>query len=1252
MSGSSRAGTDTLAVRLLGPLEVWSGAHAVAVGGPKQRTLLAALALEVGRVVSVDRLVESLWPGETPETAAHAVQVHVSQLRKALGADVIATRPPGYALELELEHVDVRRFARLVGEGQLALEAGDPAVAAQALREALALWRGPALADFAYEPFAQTEIARLEELRLAALEGRIEADLALGRHAELVPELEALVESQPLRERLRGQLMLALYRCGRQADALAVYRSGRERLVGELGIEPGPDLRTLEAAVLRHDKALMLGDTAPAPPALRHRRLVTILFVDVVAPVALAEALDPETLGNVLRRYFEAASEAVVRHGGTVEAHAGETIMAAFGIPVSHEDDAARAARAALDVRAAVAALGDELEREQGRRLDVRIAFETGEVATAETASRVRLVTGEAVGIAAELERAAGAGEILVGELAGRLIDHAATLAPLEPLEIAGKREPVAPFRLLELIPASPAFEERLDAPLVGRRKELAALRRLLRRATETGAVQAALVVGSPGVGKSRLAGELVRRAKGVTTLLGHCLPYGDGITFWPLREVVGQAPPGEERDEIIASLESETPPPAAEIALLFRRFCEVLSRERPLVLVLDDLHWAEPTFLDLVEQLVDRGVGPIFVVCLAREEIDVARPGFLAGHERASRNVLEPLSAEDTDTLLDGLGGGVLESDQRTRIVEGAEGNPFFLEQLVALTYEGGLGRRLPPTVQAVLAARLDRLGPGERAVLERATVIGKRFRIADVVALLEPAAVPTIDAHVRALVAGGFVRPTDGDRFRFRHVLVQEAVYRSAPKRLRAELHERFVDLCERRTGEEGDADELAGYHLEQAYRLRTELGESDRRTEKLAEDAGRRLGAAGVRALKRGDVPAAVSLLRRASSLEHLPAPLLGELLCDMAIVLHAAGEVDDAGAALERALAEARAAGDRRIEARARLELEHVRLPRTPGSPARGLLDAADAAIPVFEAAGDDRCLGRALLLAGWIHGGRYGRHRLREEAAERALEHYRRSSWPTATCLGEIANALYYGPTPAPAAIERCTALLHVERPGRLGHAFVDSFLGGLVAQSGDFDQARSLVRSARAAFDELGHRASAVTVSGTVIGDVELLADDAAVAEETLRWVCHELLETRAFSHLASRAGDLAEALYRQGRYDEAAEWVATAEPYSAEDDLDARLLWMPVRAKLTARRGDVDEALAIASRAVDLVEATDATNRRAAIQADLAEVLLLAGRVGDARDALARAVSLYEEKGNVAGAARVRALRDDPALV
>jgi DNA-binding SARP family transcriptional activator len=1251
--GAARAVRDAgLEIRLLGPLEVLERGSAVSLGGPKPRALLAALALEVGRVVSVDRLVEDLWPGPTPDTASHAIQVYVSQLRKALGAEVISRRATGYALELEADRVDLHRFVRLANEGRATLAAGNRAEAATILGDALALWRGPALADFTYEPFTQAEIARLEELRVVALEDRIDADLVLGRHAELVPELEALIKAQPLRERPRAHLMLALYRSGRQADALAAYRTARGVLVEELGIEPGPELKQLESAILRQDESL-LPEAAATAPAMQFRRLVTILFVDVVESMALADALDAEALGQVLRRYFETVSAALARHGGTVEKFAGDAVMAVFGTPVSHEDDALRAARAALDIRAGIAALNEELAHRHGVGLEIRIGMEAGEVVATQTDARQRLVTGEAVGVAARLEQGAGAGEIVVGELAGRLIDHAAQLEPLGEREIKGRRQPVRAYRLIEIAPVAPAFERRLDAPLVGRKRELAALRKALKRAVDGSSVRVATVVGPPGVGKSRLAAELARRAKGVTTLFGRCLSYGEGITYWPLREVVQEARGGDERDAVLSGLEAETPPPAPEIAWIFRQFCEALARKRPLVLVFDDVHWAEPTFLELVEHLADKGAGSIFVVCLAREELVEDSPAFLEGRANAEQIVLDPLSTDETDALLEGLGGAILESDQRARIVETADGNPFFLEQLLALGLEGGLGERLlPETVQALLAARLDRLGPGERAVLERGAVVGKEFGHDDVVALLEPEAAPTASAHLRTLTDRGFVRPRGDDAFAFRHVLVQEAVYRAAPKRLRAELHERFADRLESAAEDLAELDEFMGHHLERAYGLRRDLGESDRRTSRLAEDGGRRLGAAGIRALKRGDMHATASLLGRATFLLPEEESLRNELLCELGIALRTLGKFGAAEDALAQAIRASRQAGDRRVELRGRIEYEYVRLPQTRGATAEALLDAAAEGIGMFEAVGDNRSLGRAWLLTGYVEGARRGHHKTREEAAENALGHYKRSNWPTSTCLGEIASALYYGPTPVPAAIARCKQLLQTEGADRVGAANVEVFLGGLVAQRGDFDGARDFIVSARATYEDLGQWTAAAMNCGMVLGDVELLADDALAATQLLTELCAQLERIDAVSHLASRAGDLAEALYVLGRLDEAEEWTRVAQVHSATDDLDAQLLWMPVRAKIAATRDAFEEAETLARDAVRLSSSTDALNRRAKAQEGLGVVLRLSGRAENAASAFGEAIKLYERKGNVVFANRTRSLREELAMV
>ena len=1113
---------------------------------------------------------------------------------------------------------------------------------------------------------------------------RIEADLALGRHAGLVAELEALIAAEPLRERPRLQLMLALYRSGRQADALAVYQSTRRMLVDELGIEPGPELRALEAAILRQDEALLTSArdavTADDVASAEKRRLATILFADVAGSTALAEGLDPETLHRVMRRYFDTVSRVVTRHGGTVEKFAGDAVMAAFGIPVAHEDDALRAARAAIEIQAAIAALGDVLEHELDVRLGVRIGIESGEVFAGDVAAKQGLLTGDPVTVAARLQESAASGEIVVGELAQRFVAHGARLEPLGQLALKGRKASVAGFRLLEFTPGAPSVARRLDTPLVGRAHELRSLRNALTRSAERSATQVVCLIGPAGIGKSRLADELVRAAgDDVTALSGRCLSYGDGITYWPVRTVLTMAagdvsreaieallPDEDDAGEIASNLSAaagsrEAVLSAAEISWAFRRFCEALARRRPLLLVLDDLQWAEPTFLELVEHLADRGSGSrILVVCLARDELREDHPRFLERRANVETIGADALSTVEMESLLEGLASDlVLPGGARARLVETAEGNPLFLEQLLAFVGEhGSVGpdRTLPPTIQALLAGRLDRLGPGERGVLERAAVVGREFSASALDALLTPEAVLPLRRHLRALAERGFVEKapfaSSEGTYRFRHALIQEVAYRAAPKEERALLHERFADWLERSAGERArELEELLGYHLEQAYGLRVELGPPDRRARQLAADAGARLGAAGIRAWKRGDAPAAANLLGRAASLLPQDDVRRLEYLCELGGALRTAGEAGRAEEALTEALDASHEAGDQRIELRAQVELAGARLFSDPEGRADELLELAAEAIPIFEALGDDRSLGRTWLLSGFVHGGVRCRNAAWEQAAGRALGHYQRSQWPVSTCLGQLAAALYYGPTPVAEAIRRCEELLGSTTADPLGEANVLAFLGGLKAQTGSFEEARHLVARARSSYEALGQVVVEATFCGAVAGDVELLAGEPAAAVDALRSTCETLARANDVSALSSREADLAEALYVQGRYSEAERWIRLSEGHAASDDLAAQLAWQSVRTKMLARKGAFEQAEEHGRETVRMAEQTDALNRRAKVLIDLAEVRRLGGRVDAAVAPVEDAVGLYRSKGNVVAAAKAQALLDTPAL-
>jgi class 3 adenylate cyclase/tetratricopeptide (TPR) repeat protein len=1233
-----------LDVRLLGPLEVRHEGRLLKLGGAKPRTLLAALVLHLGEAVSVDRLIDDLWGESPPDSAPHAVEVHVSRLRKELGGALV-TRAPGYVLAVEPDQVDLTRFARLVADGR-ALSERDPESAAAIFRDALALWRGPALADFAFEPFAQVEIGRLEELRSDALELRIDCDLRLGRR-DLVAELQALVAASPLRERAREQLMLALYREGRQADALAEYRAARSALMEGLGVEPNPSLRALEAAILRQDAAL----TLPVRPAAQaQRKLATILFADLADSTGLAMSLDPETWRGVQRRYFEAVSAAVARHGGTTEKFVGDAVMAVFGTPIAHEDDALRAARAAVEARDAVAGLGEALERELGIELEVRVGLATGEVLSGGPAGDP-LATGPAVNVAARLQQEVAPGEIAVDELTRRLTIGAGTFGALGALELRGLRRPVSAFRLEALASGAAAMPRRLDAPLVGRSPELGLLNEALARVLSEKALCAVTVSGPAGIGKSRLMRELIDGAADAATVMhGRCLSYGESATYRPLRDAlvspdaVAAVLEGEpDAGAIAAGLEvvfdTGATVPADEVPWAFRRYCETLAARGPLVLALDDLHWADPGLLDLVEHLAAsaRDV-PILLLCVTREELGEERARFPAETEPL---VLEPLSDAETDTLVDHLlPDSVLDDDTRAGLVAAAEGNPLFLEQLVAHVRETGL-LEPPPTLRALLAARLDRLGPGERGVLERGAVVGREFAPDTVIELLDAAASPTVGAHLEALVRRGFLRPAPTG-FRFRHGLIHDAVYRGASKDLRAALHEQVADVLDRAQAD----DEDIGYHLERAYHLRADLGLSDRHSRRLAEDAGRRLGAAGIRAWKRGEARGASRLLERASALLPLAHEERRELLCELGIALNGSGETARSAEVLEEAIASADKAGDRRVGLRARIEHAALRLLDDPRGAAARLLELRSEALPVFEGIGDDRSLGRTWMLTGWVHGGTYGRHAQWEEDATRALDHYHRAGWPPATCVGHIAAAVYGGPTPAPLGIARCVELLRSEVEDRASEANVLAHLGGLKAMLGQFDEGRELLAKSRTGYLDLGRLPPVLLTCAPIEAAIARLEGKSEDAASILRGSCIALKEEHRRFHLATQAAELADVLATLGQDDEAAEWCAVAEDCASSDDVSAQVWSRISRARLLTHAAKLGEAERIAEEALSLAETTDALNLRATVHLAVADLRQAAGDAEEAEAQLAAAERIFDEKGNVAAVARLRTER------
>jgi class 3 adenylate cyclase/uncharacterized protein (DUF433 family) len=969
------------------------------------------------------------------------------------------------------------------------------------------------------------------------------------------------------------------------------------------------------------------------------RKTVTVLFADVTGSTALGEQLDPESLRRVMARYFELARSCLERHGGTVEKFIGDAVMAVFGVPTVHEDDALRAVRAASELRDSLSSLNGELEHEYGVSLQLRTGINTGEVVTG---TEERLATGDAVNVAARLEQAAEPGEILIGEQTHRLSRGGIEAEPVEPLSLKGKADLVHGYRLLQVIDGAPAFDRRLDAPLVGRRDELGAIRASFERTVTERRCRLVTVLGPPGIGKSRVARELASMlADDASVLFGRCLSYGEGITYWPLVEIFRE---GGAEDELAAALSEISP---EDISWSVRKALERRARDRPLALVIEDIHWAEAALLDLLEHLVDwTRDAPLLLLCLARPDVIDVRPTW-GGSSEAVTLTLQPLSQVESDELVEALlAGSQVDDVIRARISNAAEGNPLFVEQLLAMLVEGGDPEHVPPTIQALLAARLDSLPDEEREVLERASVVGLEFEW-EALAELAPDRRRPAGAQLAALVRKELIRPHEAieDIFRFRHILIRDAAYERIPKELRSELHERFAGWLEGR-GEE--FDEVIGYHLEQAYDCLTGLGRPGERARALAEASAERLAASGLRAYARADLRAAVNLLERAARLLAADDLRRLSLLPILGQALRLQGRLDRADAVLAGAVERGLAVGERAVAADAGLALVDLRLQRTSqtGVGREDVGREIEAAIQVFEEVGDRAGLGRALLLRGKLRlwGG--------EAAAalpdfERASQYARQAGnrQEEAESIGLMCAAMRVGPTPVQEALRRMEELSsRAAINGRLGAAFLLS-RARLVAALGRFDAARGLISQARALTEE--HGLDPVHILWTA-GHVELLAGDAVAAERELRIACEHYEEIGEFGYLSSIGPYLAEAVLAQGRDDEALQLTERWRPdrLTVPGDVDGQTQWRRVRAKVLARKGELDEAERIGREAVAIASATaDILDLRAEALADLGEVLSLAGRAQESREALQEAIRLYEAKGNVVGTDRVHGL-------
>lgn len=1255
-----------LRFRILGALEVERDGEPLPVGGPKFRVVLGTLLVRAGALVPLDTLFDLLWAEEPPRTARTAVQVHISSLRRLLAADPdvqIETRPGGYCLHVDPAMIDAASFVRLSEAGKEAAAAGRGQKAVDALERALSLWRGKPLSDVAISEASIPELADLEDRYITTVEAWAEAILGLGRHAQAIGRLERTRAQHPLRERLYLLEAIAKYRSGREGEALERIAELRRILSTELGVEPSPAAQSLERQILTRDEALEF-EQAASPISREGRKTIVAL-----ACITMDErTVDPEAHWLETAKRIERVTVTVAARGGTIADGSGSIVVATFGIPKVHEDDAARAVEAALEIRAAIP--------------EVRIGIAAGAVLVHSSGDVETLITNAPLETAKELAQAARQSEILISRTAFRLVGTTGA----EPTDIVLLRDEAAPrtvFRVLE----SAAGRRASRSPLVGRAEELGTLRGALDRIRRRGGSSTVTVLGPPGVGKSCVVSAFLSELRGLPVLVGQCLPYGRDITYWAVAEmvregagivetdspeaarrkllrVVGDRPDAEFiRDQVATVIGlGDIPAVADDIPWAVRKFLEARAGGRPLVLVFDDVHWAEPGLLDLVEHL-GTAANRCLIVCMARPELLEARPRWGGGRD-AMNLVLQPLDEDEGEELLRNLLGSSKSSPEvRDTVLRTAEGSPLFIEELVAMMTEEGMIEwrdgswhaatqlselRMPPSIQALLASRLDRLSGEERIVVEHASVVGREFWPEDLDGFPALATLhlgPVLERLVQkdALRAE---RDGRGSRvFAFPHLLMRDAAYEGMTKLNRALAHEAFAAVVEQRRGARlGEVGEIIGYHLEAAERYRRETGlpEAD---PSLALRASRHLAAAGQRAFDREDMPSAAGLLGRSLALLGDDDDGRRHLALSLGIALFELGRLAEADRVMTEGLGIAERLNDLPTMWRLRMELAELHGWKDQSGDAVSMQEVGERGLAALEAVGDLGGMARACRLIGdaAAHRGQL----------EEAIGHFERgrSYAEEAGDAREIAQKPNFGvvhsPIPASSCaqiIERNLARSHTPDPDGLAG------LGFVVAMLGDQDRALEIFEQAHDRAREVGSIWKAANV-GMHHGGAMLIADDPKAAERALRPAVETLQAMGEHGLLSTAAGLLAEALFRQGDFEQAMLATIVSEEASAPDDPGSRMLWLSVRAKVLAVRGELDEAERLARDATQVAVATDLVNMVGDVHLDLAFVLSRAGKLDEASAAAATAARLFSSKENAPSAARaqeiVNALRE-----
>ena len=924
------------------------------------------------------------------------------------------------------------------------------------------------------------------------------------------------------------------------------------------------------------------------------RKVATVLFADLVDSTGLVASVDPEVVHGRVNRYFDVVSERIRAHGGTVEKFAGDAVMAAFGVPLAHEDDAERAVRAALEIVPSV----EEL------RLSVRIGIESGEVVVEDSEST--FATGEAVNLAARLQQAAQPGEILLGPAARRLAAGAVEVDDVGPLEVRGRPEPLWTARAIRAHDSTRV----VATPFVGRQAELALLETSFARAVRDRRAQLVTIFGEPGLGKSRLVTEFVDGVERATTLSGRTLPYGEGVTYWPLAAMIKASaaigdddPAADAFEKLRASCESEavadllaaalgvlgaaegdrTP---GELSWAALRWAEQLAQGQPLVLVFEDIHWAEEPLLELVEQLA-RSLqdSPVLIVAVARPELLDTRPTWGGGIRNASAIDLLPLGDDESEELSNAL---LSRTDvtriQRGLVLERAEGNPLFLEEIAHALRDGRGLDGIPDSLQALIASRIDGVAADEKKLLQSAALIGRVFwrgaleRLApdlEVVELLDRLVNREfVVAEERSSISGEHA-------YRFKHVLIRDVAYGGMSKARRAEEHRAFADWVADRARDE--LAEIRAHHLEQAADLLIELAGTI--PEDLARSAAEALDEAGRRGLRRGALRSARRTLVRAVAIE--PTPDRRYLAAHAAWRL---ADVPTVGDEAEAALAEARASGRPDIEGRALVLLADLAL-HADGDVARAhdLADEALAILPDDELAGLYDAHALITTIFWWLGNGEGAtRHaeamlELAHKAARPELESLAKTQLSAiAGVRGDVAGALVL--------LEQAESLAETSGSHEaMGYALA---VHGRRFGEAESDEAERYLRRALEIFDEIGAAGRhGWTLSN--LASVYRQRGEIPLAEKTFREAVRRLRGTHEQGYLAEAERGLAEVLVVQGKVDEADRLITEAERRVGRGDVWTRASLLHARGLVLAAQDRVDDAEASFLAALEIIEPT-----------------------------------------------------------